>query len=69
MTTLTIQVPDKETELLKQFLKKLNGKIVESKKEPKSPYNPKFVAKVLEGEKARKAGKKGLRVDVNNLWK
>ena len=34
-----------------------------------SPYDPAFVADVLEGEKARKAGKKGLRVDVENLWK
>ncbi len=32
-------------------------------------YDPEFVAKVLESEKERKAGRKGLRVDVNNLWK
>jgi hypothetical protein len=32
-------------------------------------YDPVFVAEVLEGEKARKEGKKGLRVDVDNLWK
>ena len=34
-----------------------------------SPYDPEFVVKVLESEKERKAGKKGLRVDVNNIWK
>ncbi len=34
-----------------------------------SPYNPEFVAKILSGEKAKKDGKKGLRVDVENLWK
>jgi hypothetical protein len=34
-----------------------------------SPYDPVFVKEVLEGEKARKSGKKGLRVDVDNLWK
>lgn len=34
-----------------------------------SPYNPVFVAEVLEGEKAKKEGKKGLRVDAENLWK
>jgi hypothetical protein len=34
-----------------------------------SPYDPVFVAEVLAGVKARKEGKKGLRVDVENLWK
>jgi len=34
-----------------------------------SPYDPAFVKEVLDGEKARKSGKKGLRVDVDNLWK
>ncbi len=34
-----------------------------------SPYDPSFVAEVLKGEKAKKDGKKGLRVDVENLWK
>jgi hypothetical protein len=34
-----------------------------------SPYNPVFVAEVLEGVKAKKEGKKGLRVDAENLWK
>ncbi len=32
-------------------------------------YDPAFVAEVLAGEKAGKEGKKGLRVDVENLWK
>ena len=32
-------------------------------------YDPVFVAEVLEGEKSKKEGKKGLRVDVDNLWK
>lgn len=32
-------------------------------------YDPVFVTKILEGEKARKEGKKGLRIDVENLWK
>jgi hypothetical protein len=35
----------------------------------KSPYDPMFVAEVLKGEKAKKEGKKGLRADVENLWK
>jgi hypothetical protein len=34
-----------------------------------SGYNPEFVAKVLSGEKAKKEGEKGLRIDVENLWK
>lgn len=34
-----------------------------------SPYDPEFVAEVLAGVKARKEGKKGVRVDVDNLWK
>jgi len=34
-----------------------------------SPYNREFVAKVLAGEKAKNDGEKGLRIDVDNLWK
>ncbi|RWY53641.1 DUF2683 family protein [Mucilaginibacter gilvus] len=34
-----------------------------------SPYDPAFVAEIQKGEQARKEGKKGLRVDVDNLWK
>ncbi len=34
-----------------------------------SSYNPEFVAKVLAGEKAKNEGEKGLRIDVENLWK
>lgn len=34
MTTLTIELPDKETELFKQLLKKLNGKVVSIDKIP-----------------------------------
>ncbi len=34
-----------------------------------SAYNPAFVAKILAGEKAKNDGEKGLKVDVENLWK
>jgi hypothetical protein len=34
-----------------------------------STYDPVFVAEILAGEKAKNEGKKGLRVDVENLWK
>jgi hypothetical protein len=50
---------------IKAFLKALD---VSFKKEPSSPYNPEFVAKIKRGEKASKAGK-GVKVDVENLWK
>jgi hypothetical protein len=32
-------------------------------------YDPVFVAKILEGEKAKEDGEKGLRIDVGNLRK
>jgi hypothetical protein len=35
----------------------------------KSPYNPEFVEKILSGEKARKSGKPGLKIDVQDMWK
>lgn len=34
-----------------------------------SSYDPAFVTEILKGEKAKNDGKKGLRVDVGNLWK
>ena len=34
-----------------------------------STYDPVFVAEVLEGVKARKDGKKGRKISVENLWK
>jgi hypothetical protein len=34
-----------------------------------SPYDSAFVAKILAGEKSKNEGEKGLRVDVENLWK
>lgn len=32
-------------------------------------YDSDFVAEVLKGEKVRKEGKKGLRINIENLWK
>lgn len=34
----------------------------------KNKYDARFVTKVLEGEKARKEGEVGLRLDLENLW-
>ncbi|GGI24012.1 DUF2683 family protein [Pedobacter mendelii] len=33
------------------------------------PYNPKFVEKVLKGVNARKSGKPGRKIDLQNMWK
>lgn len=38
-------------------------------KTEKDTYDPAFVAEILKGEKARKEGKKGLRINTENLWK
>ena len=37
--------------------------------EKTSPYNQEFVAEVLPDIKARKAGQRGRKVDLNTLWK
>lgn len=41
----------------------------ETETENSSPYDPEFVADILKGENAKNQGKKGLRVDVDKLWK
>ncbi|WP_353135117.1 DUF2683 family protein [Pseudopedobacter sp.] len=66
MATLTIQVPDNEKEFIIKLLKKVNVKVISS---DKSSYDPDFVTEVKKSIAERKAGKKGLKVDVNNLWK
>ncbi|MDB5088257.1 MAG: hypothetical protein JWR09_2251 [Mucilaginibacter sp.] len=49
-------------------LKKIGVKPKLSKKE-RDFYDPEFVTKVLAGVKAKENGEKGLRIDVDNLWK
>lgn len=66
MATLTIQVPDNEKEFIIKLLKKVNVKVISS---DKSSYDPDFVTEVKKSIAERKAGKKGLKVDVDNLWK
>ncbi|RNL54059.1 DUF2683 family protein [Pedobacter jejuensis] len=34
-----------------------------------SPYNPEFVNKVLKGVNARKAGKPGQKIEIQDIWK
>lgn len=44
MAILTIEIPDKETEFVTEFLKKIGGK-VKSIVDENSQYDPVFVAK------------------------
>ncbi len=37
-------------------------------KKENDTYDPVFVAKILEGEKAKNTGEKGLSLDVENMW-
>ena len=65
METLIIQPKTKaQLTALKAFVKAMKIDF-RSEKE----YNPEFVEKVLEGEKSRKAGKPGLKIDIQNMWK
>lgn len=41
---------------------------VDFETEEASPYNPEFVKKILKGREDIKSGK-GIKVDVENLWK
>ncbi|MNK50288.1 hypothetical protein D3C87_691630 [compost metagenome] len=65
METLIIQPKTKEQlTALKAFVKAMKIDFRSEK-----DYNPEFVEKVLEGEKSRKSGKPGLKIDVQNMWK
>jgi hypothetical protein len=65
METLIVHPNNKEQlDALKTFMKAF--KI--SFEEKQSPYDPEFVAMVLQGDEDIKAGK-GVKVDVDNLWK
>lgn len=67
METVIMHPQSKEQlDALKAIAKALNVAF-ETEKEP--PYDPTFVAEVLQSEKAKNSGKNGLRVDVENLWK
>lgn len=66
METLIVKPETKEQLLaIKAFMKALK---IDFKSE-KSPYDPEFVKKILHGVKAKQTGKKGVRIDVDNLWK
>lgn len=63
MTTLTIEIPEKETAIVKEILKKFKVKIKDEQ-----PYNPEFVEKILQGEEDIKNGK-GKSIKIEDLWK
>ncbi len=66
MESITVHPQNKEQSIaLEIILKAMN---IPFEKEPESPYNPEFVAKIKRGEKAAKEGK-GMKVDMANLWK
>ena len=65
MTTVTIDIPDKEKDIVLQMLKKFNVKI---KTIDESPYDPEFVAMIKKGDEDIKQGK-GIKIDINDLWK
>lgn len=65
METLIIQPKTQEQLIaLKAFMKALK---IDYKSE-KSPYNPKFVEKILQGREDIKNGE-GVKIDTKELWK
>jgi hypothetical protein len=67
METFVVHPENKEqSAAIKAFLKALK---INFEKHEKGTYNPEFVEQVLAGEAARKAGKKGVRVNTDDLWK
>ncbi|MBC6109444.1 DUF2683 family protein [Pedobacter fastidiosus] len=67
MTIATIEIPDKKTTLVKQLLKEL-GVTVKIEKEEKSPYDPKFVAKIKKADKDIVKGRTK-KIPIADLWK
>ncbi|MFD2337008.1 DUF2683 family protein [Pedobacter mendelii] len=67
MTIATIEIPDKKATLIKQLLKELGVKITEEKIE-KSPYDPKFIAKIKKGDEDIKQGRTK-KIPIADLWK
>jgi hypothetical protein len=64
METLIVHPQNKEQlDALKTFMKAFKISFEEEK-----PYDPEFVAMILQGEEDLKAGK-GVKVDIDNLWK
>ena len=67
METIVVYPENKEqSAAIKAFLKALK---INFEHHNNAPYNCVFMEQVLEGVAARKAGKKGVRIDTDNLWK
>jgi hypothetical protein len=65
MESLIVHPQNKEQlDALKTFMKAFNI----SFEEKEANYDPEFVAMVLQGDQDIKAGK-GIKVDIDNLWK
>ncbi|MEY3500803.1 MAG: hypothetical protein RL308_2472 [Bacteroidota bacterium] len=67
MTAITFHVEaQSDVKFIEQLAKKMN--IPYEKSKDKSPYNPKFVAKIKKGEQEIKDGK-GISIAIDDLWK
>ena len=67
MTIAQIEIPEDKTALVKQLLKEL-GVTVKIKKPEKSPYDPKFVAKIKKADKEIQEGRTQ-KIPLTDLWK
>jgi len=70
MAVLTIEIPDKETKFVREFVKKIGGKIKKqtAERNKKSPYDPEFLAKIRKGDEDIEKGK-SVKISVDDLWK
>ena len=64
---LLLDVREERADFLLELLQQFDFVSIKNKKE-ESPYNPEFVAKIMEGEKNRLEGKM-TRINVDDLWK
>lgn len=73
MTTLTLKINENSEKgkallaFLKAFSKDNHQKDVELVEEPKSPYNPEFVAKIKQAEKEIEDGETFI-IETDSLW-
>jgi len=67
MIVAEIEIPDNKSTLVKQLLKEL-GVTVKIKKTEKSPYDPKFVAKIKKADEEIKKGQTK-KIPIADLWK
>ena len=68
MDTIIIHIEPDKTQLLKNFLTSINVKFQISALSPDKPYDPTFVAEILESRQQLKEGKV-TRIKTEDLWK